>query len=113
MVFKNGPSDGLQQHRFPGSGSRDDQSTLAFADRSREIHYAGTIFFTVELEDQALFRIEWCQVIKEDFIARHFGIFIVNLLDLEQRKIPFTLLRRPDLPGHNVACAQIETPDLR
>ena len=113
MVFKNGPSDGLQQHRFSGPGSRNDQPTLAFADRGREIHHTGTIFFTVELKDQTLFRIERRQVIEEDFVARHFWIFIIDLLDLEQRKVPFALLRRPDLPGHNVAGAQIETPDLR
>ena len=75
VVLENGPGDGLQQHRLSGPGGRDDQPALAFPDRRREIHDAGAIFFTVELQLNAFFRIERCQVVEEDLVAGHLGVF--------------------------------------
>lgn len=90
MIFQDGSADRLQQHCLSGSRSRHDQSPLAFTDRSRQIHYPSAILFAVKFEVESLFGIQRGEVVEQDFIPRHLGIFVVDLFDLEQGKISFT-----------------------
>src|SRR5690606_16931704 len=48
-----------------------------------------------------------------DLVANRFGIFEIDRIDLEQRKIALAILGRPDLAFYRVAGAQAETADLR
>ena len=69
MVFDDGARDRLQQHRLTGARRRDDQSTLPFPDRGREVHDAGAILLAVKLQINSFFRIKRRQVVEEDLVA--------------------------------------------
>jgi len=62
---------------------------------------------------QPLFGIERRQVVEVDLVARLLRVFEVDRVDLEQREITFTFLRRADVAFDRVAGAQAESADLR
>ena len=62
---------------------------------------------------QAVLRIERRQVIEENFVAGHFGVFEVDGFDLDEGEIALAVLGRTHLAGDGVAGAQIELANLR
>src|SRR5690606_38293676 len=107
--------DILQDHRLTGPWRCDDESTLPLAQGRGQIDHAarqildGGIF---DFEMQPFFWIERRQVVEVDSLARCFRRIEIDGVDLEERKVAFAILRRPDLTFDRVAGAQIETAYL-
>src|SRR2546426_255394 len=102
----------LKHHGLAGPGSRHDQPALALADRGDEFHDAGAVLVRIVLQIDPLLRIERGQVVEQDLVAGDFGVLVIDLLDLEQGEVPFALLGRADLAGHDIAGSQVEASDL-
>ena len=60
-----------------------------------------------------LFGVEGRQVVEQDLIPRNLRILEIDLFHLKEGEIPFALLRRTDLPGHDITGPEIEAADLR
>ena len=112
MVLDDRPRDRLQHHGLTGPGCRHNQPALALADGGDEIHDAGAVLTLIMLQIDPFLRVERGQVIEKNLVPRDFGIFQIDLLDLQEGKVSFALLRGADLAGHGVACPEVETPDL-
>ncbi len=102
-----------KQHGLAGTRRSDDQAALAFADRRQQIHDAGADVFAHRLQLDPLLRIQRRQVVEEDLVARLFGRFEVDGLDLDQREILLAFMRRTHLAADGVAGLQVELADLR
>ena len=107
MIFRDGISNRLQQHRFTRSRRGDDDRTLAFSDRCYEIDDArgnlGGIGFDLHVE--LLVGIKRRQIVKENLLSRLFGGFKIYRLDLNQRKISLAFFWGSDLTRDRVAGA--------
>jgi len=104
--------DRLEHHGFAGERRRDDKSALAFADRRDQIDDAGGQIFVIVFELDALLGIERGQVVEQDFVARLFGVLVVDRFNLEQREVALALLRRPNQTRYGIAGTQIELSNL-
>src|SRR5207245_10002887 len=89
-----------------------EQAALSLAHRRDEVHHPSAIFLWIVLEVDPLLRIERREIVKENFIAGRFGIFEVDLLNLEKREIALAFLWRPDLSRDDVSGSEIESTDL-
>ena len=69
--------------------------------------------FGIGLELDALLRVQRREILEEDALLASCGRLEVDGLDLDQRKVAFAFLGRPDLPGHGIAGVQIEFANLR
>ena len=116
MIVRDRVRDVLQQYGLAGARRRHDQRALAFANRCDDVDDArreillGRIF---EFHLQPLVGIERRQIVEVDLVARLLGVFEVQRIDLEQRKIPLALLWAADVAVDRVAGAKSEPPDLR
>src|SRR3990170_4764010 len=94
----------LQEDGLTGPGRGDYETPLPLADRREEVHYPHrdvgglVLLLALELEVYLLLRIERREVVEEYLVPCHLGIFVVDLLDLEEREVPLALFRRPYLP---------------
>ena len=113
MVFADGVGDVLEEVCFTGARRGDDECALALANGREHVEDARGVVDRVVLEDEALLRIEGREVVEEDFFARFFGRFEVDLLDLEEGEELFVLVGRAYATVDRVACAQIKSLDLR
>ena len=112
VVVGDGLGDVLQHHGLAGARRRHHQPALPHADGRQQIDETRRVFIRLVLERNALFGIERGQVVEENLVPDVVRVAVVDGLDLQERKIPLTILRRPDLAGNDVAGAQAETPDL-
>ena len=113
MVRADRVGQGLKQHRFPGSGRRNDQAALALADRGENVHHARCQVVLVGFEPDPFVRIERRKVVVEDPVTRFFGRLKVYGIHLYQSQISLPFVRHADLAGYDVAGPQIELSDLR
>src|SRR5579863_381417 len=113
MIGGDGVGQVLQKHGLAGTGRSDDQAALTFTNWGEQIHDAGADVFAHRLQLDPLLRIERGEVVEKDLVTRLFGRLEVDRLDLDQRKIFFTFVRRTDLAADGVAGLQIEFADLR
>src|SRR3989442_1764028 len=113
VVLGDGVGQLLQHHRLTGARRGHDHAALPLADGTEQVHHARGQVFGVVLEAQPLQRIERCEVVEEDLLARLLGRLEVDRLDLEEREVSLGVLRRADLAGDRIAGAQVEAPDLR
>ena len=115
VVARDGGGNVLQHHRLARLGRRDDQTTLALADRCGQIKDArGDVFggTVADFHQQARLREQRRQVLEQDLVLGILGAVKVDLIDLEQREVTLPFLRRTNLAGDGVALAQIEATDL-
>src|SRR5262245_29904161 len=64
MIFQNRTGYSMQQHRLPGTRSRDDQATLPLTNWSCKVHDAVAICLAVKLQLNTLFWIQRGQVVE-------------------------------------------------
>ncbi len=113
MVGRNRVGDVLQQHGFAGAWRGDDKTALALADGDQHVHDAGAHVVAHGLQLEALLRIKRRQVVEENLVAGLVGRLEVDGLDLDQRKVFFSLVGRPHLAADGIAGLQVELADLR
>src|SRR5512139_2825796 len=105
----------LQQHGLAGARRRDDERTLALADRSYNIDDPGgevLLGWILVFHSEPLVGIERRQVVEVDLVARFLGVLEIDRVDLEQREITLSFFRRANMAFDRVAGAQAETTDL-
>ena len=90
----------------------DDQAALALADGRQEVDHPHRDVALFAFEPDPRVRIARLQVVEGDPVLGLFGLFVVDLLDLEQGEVPFAFLRRPDLPHNRIAGSEVESLDL-
>ncbi len=121
MVGGDRGGDVLQHHRLAGARRRDDQRTLALADRRDQVDDPRRVVLARTLRDrlevlhlhlQPLIGIERCQVVEVDPVPHGFRRLEVDGVDLEQGEIPLAILRRADLALDRIAGAQAEAAHL-
>src|ERR1039458_6048254 len=103
----------LQQHGLAGARRRDDQPALSLAERGKQVHDARADILAHGFELQPLLRLERRQVVEQNLVARLVGRLEIDRLDLNQREIFFTLMRRAHLAADGVSGFQVELADLR
>src|SRR5215469_8040123 len=103
MIRRDRVGDVLQKHRLAGARRRNDQSTLAFAERGEKIHHAGAGVIASRLELDALLRIKWCQVVEEDLVAGFVRRLEIDGFDFDEREIFLTFVWRAHLSANGVA----------
>ena len=116
MIGRDRRCDVLQQHRFASLWRRDDQTTLAFADRRAKIDGTSSQIFRrtiTAFELQTLGRMQRRQVFEQHLITCVLRRIKVDLADLQQRKVSLTILGRTDQTRNAVTGAQIEATNLR
>ena len=113
MIGGDRVGERLQHHGFSGARRRDDQSALPLADRAQQVQHAPGKIFARRFHLQAPRRVQRRQVVKEDLVARDFGILEIDRFDFNQGEVALAVLGRADLAGDGVAGAQIEFADLR
>src|SRR5712664_744603 len=113
MVGSNGVCDRLKQHRLAGARRSDNQSTLAFAQWSNQVDNSGGKVLLRGFHLQHLFRIQRCEIVKENFLTRLVGRLEVNCFNFDESEITFAFLGWTNLAADSVAGAQIEFSDLR
>src|SRR4029078_7882717 len=105
----------LQQDGLAGTRRRDDQRTLAFADRCHDINDAGReVLFgrILVFHLEAFVGIEGGQIVEIDLVPRLLGILEIDWFDLEQGEITLAFFRRADMAFNSIAGAQTETANL-
>ena len=108
--------DVLEEDGLAGARRRDDQGTLAFAERRDQVHdprrhvLAGRI---VDLHPEALVGIERRQVVEMDLVARLVGVLEIDRVDLEEGEVALALLGAADLALDGIAGPEREAADLR
>ena len=115
MIGCNGMSHMLQHDGFTGFGRGNQQTALAFADRSNHIDNAtGNIFLCADIAFQfeRFIRMQRCQVFEQHPVFGCFGRGAVDFIDFDQCKIPLSILGRSDFTFNGVTRMKIETPDL-
>ena len=66
----------------------------------------------MEFELELLLGVEGGEVVEEDFLSGHVGVFEVDRFDLEEGEVSLAILGGPDLSGDRVAGAEVEPADL-
>ena len=112
MILRNRVGDGLQEHSFARTRGGNDQTTLPFAERRNQVDDASRQIVRRGFHPQLLVRIEWGQIVKEDFLTRLVRGFKVDCLDLDQGEVALALLRRANLTADSVTGLQVELADL-
>src|SRR5439155_22233796 len=103
---------GLKEHRFSSAGRRDDQATLALANRDHQVHHPGGKVVGGGLQLNPLVGIERCEVVEKDLVASNVWVLEINGFYRDQGKIPLSVLGRTNLPGDRIASVQIELTNL-
>ena len=112
MVLCDRLGNALQQHGLAGAGRRDDQASLPLAERGHQVHHAGREVLGFGFELDALERVQRCEVLEEQLLARLVGRLEVDRLDLDQGEVALPFFRRPNLARHGIASLQVELPNL-
>ena len=106
----------LQQDRFTRARWRNDQRSLAFAQRCHQINHPRRQILLVgdfNFHPQTLIGVERCQVIEVRLMLDLLGVFKIDRVDLQERKITLSILRPADRPLHSIPRFQGKPPDLR
>ena len=118
VVFLDRVRNVLQHHGLTGTRRCDDQGTLTFTKRRDKLDHAvggvlvRAFLINFTLHMQRLIGIQRGQVVKVDAMTDFFRRIEVDLVDLEQREIPFAFLGRPDLAFDRITGTQTKTPHL-
>jgi len=80
------------QHGFAGARRRNDESTLAFAERREQVHYAGAGIFARGFELEALLADTAASGCRRGFVAGFVGRFEVDGFDLTSGKYFFAFV---------------------
>jgi len=115
MVARDGVCDVLHHDGLAALGAGDQQAALSLADRRDDVDDpAGDVFLAadVTLKLDMLGRMQWRQIFEQYLVLRRLGDFAVYPVNLDQRKVAFTILRRPYFSLDRVAGVQVEAPDL-
>ena len=83
MVCGDGIGNVLQQHGLAGARRRNNQATLAFAERREQIHDAGAGVIARGFQLDALLGIQGRQVVEQNLVAGFVWRFEVNGFDLD------------------------------
>src|SRR5690606_6691411 len=114
VVRLDRPGDLLDDRGLARLGRRDDEAPLALPDRRDQVDDAGghVARVVVRLQRQALVGEQRRQVLEPAAVAGLLGVEAVDLVDAHERRVLLVAQRRPAGPGHDVAPAQAELPDL-
>ena len=99
VIRFDGIRDILKDHRFAGSGRRDDKRSLAFSKRRDKINRPGGPVLdrrVIDFHLQPLVRIERSQVVEMHRVPCHVRIFKVDLRHGHKTEVLFVLVRGPD-----------------
>ncbi len=116
MVGSDRMGDVLEENGFTRARRRDDQTTLAFAQRRHKVHHAWRKIFRgrdFEFHLEPLIGVERRQIVEMHLVADLLRVLEIDRVDLEQCEIAFAFLGSTDRPFHSIACFQRETADLR
>src|SRR6202044_3041082 len=105
--------DRLQQHCLAGTRRSHNQTTLPLAHRRQQIHHAAADVLAHRLHLHPLLRIQRSQVVEQNLVAGLLGRLEIDRLDLHQRKVLLSLVRRTYVAADGVAGFQVELANLR
>ena len=106
MIAGNRVRDVLQHDGFARFWRRDEQTALAFANRSHDINdAAGNVFFglDVALKAQYFVREQWREVFKQHLVLASLGRVAVDAVEFGQREVALTFFRRTHFAVDRVA----------
>ena len=112
VVGHDGVSYGLEEHRLSGSRRGDDQTSLPLTYGGQEVHDPGGVVLWVVLQVDLLHGVEGGEVVEEDLVPCGLGVLVIDLLDLQQGEVAFSLFWWADLPRNSVALAEVKTANL-
>src|SRR6185295_19778859 len=112
MVGRNRVGDRLQQHGLASARRGDNQSALALADGSQQVHYPAGVVVFGGLHLQPRLGMERRKVVEEDLVAGFLWRLEVDRVNFDQREVAFAFLGRTNLAADGVARPKVETPDL-
>ena len=98
VVCRDTVGNVLEEHGLAGSRRGHDQPPLAFAYRRHKVHYSRGIIVGLRFQIDSFLRIQWGQVVKEDFLTRNFRVLMVDALHFKKGKIALRILGRPIWP---------------
>ena len=108
--------DALQHHCLASPRRCHDQSALPLAHWRDQIDHPRGVIFLVRVEwqfqSQLFFRIERSQIIEIDPVTHSPRVFEIDCLNLQESKIPLTILWRPDFAFDRVTGPQPEAAHL-
>ena len=115
MVVGDAGGNVLQQHGLAGLRRRDDEATLALAERRAEVddpggHVLGAAVAALEL--QARSGVQRREVLEQNLVASAFRHVEVDLAHLGEGEIALAFLRRTDETRQAIARAQVEATNL-
>ena len=116
MVRSNRLSNVLKDHRLAGPRRSHDQSTLTFSNGRNDIDHPRRqilLCSIFNLEAETLVWIEWCEIIKVNFVPNFFRVFEINKIHLQQRKVALAFLRTSNKSLDGVTGSQPKTTNLR
>src|SRR5690606_8601472 len=113
MVLSKSGGDVLKKHCLTGTGRRNDQGALAFADRREDVENPGRHVLGAPLEFEFLHRVERGQVVENDLFEFRIGARSVDVFHFEQSEVALAVFRGTNLAGDGVAGTQVESTDLR
>ena len=115
IIAGNALGDVLQHQCLARLRRRHDQSALALADGRDQVDDArGDVLgaAVAALQGQSFLGVQRGQVFEQDLVLDRFRRVEVDLVDLEQGKVAFVVLRRADLAADGIAGAQVEAANL-
>ena len=115
MIGGHRVGDILQENGLAGPRRRNDQTTLSLAQRRHNIDHPGREVLPCRITGfhlQAFIRVERRQIVEMHLVPCLLRILEVDGVDLDQGKIPFTLLGAPNLAFNGITGPQRELPDL-
>src|SRR5690606_25110155 len=86
--------DVLQQYRFTGFGLRNDQTTLSFSDRCKQIHHTGRKVALFSGEVKTLVGKKGSEVFKRYTVAHKVRIAAIDFIHFYKREVFFSFARR-------------------
>ena len=104
MICGNGICNFFQQHRFTGFWLCNDQSTLSFTDRRKQVHDPGTVTIRSCKQIQLFEREKRCEIIERNTVAYIFRTFAIDGFDFQQSKIFFTFFWRTNCSINSITC---------
>ena len=112
MIGCDGIGDQLQDDGLTGPGRSHDQAALSLTDRGHQIDDSGLDDIGIGLHQEAIIGIERGEVIEHDLRVDIFRILVIDGIDLEQGKVPFTFLGGAYLSLDDGTGDQSKTSDL-
>ena len=112
VVVSDGVGDLLEEHCLAGERRGDDHPPLALPDGRKQVHNAGGHVLPVMFQVEPTVRMQRRQVIEKGLLLGQLRVLEVDGLHANEGEVLLVVLRRPDLSGHRVACAEIEALDL-